>query len=68
MCGGLGLQVEAVNEVRGREPPVQEHFEGYDPIQAQLTGLVDHAHAAAAEFLQQFVTTEEQWELIFAGA
>ena len=33
----------------------QDHLERHDPVQADLARLVDHAHAAAGDFLQQFV-------------
>ena len=36
----------------------QDHLEGDDAVELDLPGLVDDAHAAAAEFVEQFVFAE----------
>ena len=38
--------------------PLQDHLQGDDAVQADLPGLVDHAHAAAGDDLQQLVVAE----------
>jgi len=37
----------------------QEHLERHGPLQSPLAGLVHHAHAAAGDFLHQFVIPED---------
>ena len=38
----------------------QDHLDGHQPVQALLPGLVDDAHAAAAEFRQDLVTLDDR--------
>ena len=38
--------------------PRENHLEGDGAVQCHLAGLVDHAHAAAADLLQQLVVAE----------
>ena len=42
--------------------PGQEHLHRDDPVQAHLPRAIDDAHAAARDFLQQFVIAEMAWE------
>ena len=44
LCIGMGIE--------------EEHLDRHDSIEADLAGFVDYAHAAAGDFLQQFVITE----------
>ena len=55
---GHGLGAEALHRLRRRVRPEQQQLEGDDPIQALLAGLIDHAHAAVPDLLQQFVVSE----------
>ena len=38
---------------------VLDQLERHDPVDTALPGLVDDAHAAAANFFQEFVLTDE---------
>jgi hypothetical protein len=40
------------------ELPAEEHLEGNDPVEALLSGLVNHAHPAVADLGQEFVVGE----------
>ncbi len=42
----------------GGQLALQDHLEGDDPVQADLACLVDDAHAAAGDLLQQLVVAE----------
>ena len=54
----LGLSIKTPH-VRGRSQLTsQDHLESDDAVQAYLPGLVDHAHAAAGDFFQQFIIAE----------
>jgi hypothetical protein len=59
---GLGLGAEAIELFLGRQMLSQHHLEGHGPVQALLPGLVDHPHATAGDFLQQFVVAEGSGE------
>ena len=56
--GGLGFLEEALSirllfrHMRGQE------FEGDESVERQVLGLVDNAHAPAAEFLQDLVVAD----------
>jgi hypothetical protein len=53
--GGFGFRAKPP-DIRGRgQVRPQNHFDGHDPPQADLPGAVNHAHPAAADFLQQLV-------------
>ena len=56
--GGHGLGAETLHRLRRRVRPEQEQLESDDPIQALLAGLIDHAHAAVPNLLQQLVVSE----------
>ena len=56
--GGLGLGAKPGQIGGGRQIPPQEHFHRHDPAQALLPSAIDHAHAAATEFLEQFIVAE----------
>ena len=55
---GHGLGAEPLHRLRRRMRPEQEHLERDDAVQALLAGLVDHAHAAVRNLLQQLVVAE----------
>ena len=40
------------------ELTAEKHLEGNDPVEAFLSGLVNHAHAAVADLGQEFVVGE----------
>jgi hypothetical protein len=56
--GGDGFGAEAFHRLRRRVWPEQELLESDHPIQAFLAGLIDHAHAAVPNLLQQLVLSE----------
>ncbi len=55
---GLGLGVETLDVLLGGQLTREDHLEGHDAIEADLPGLVDHAHPAAPDLLQEFVVAE----------
>ena len=54
----LRLGAEALHVGRRRQLAGQDHLEGDDAVQAHLPRLVDDAHAAAGDLLQQLVVAE----------
>jgi len=40
---------------------MQQHLEGYDAVDGQLAGPVNHAHPPTPDLAQQFVTVKEDW-------
>ena len=50
-----GFDPEAFDELRSRQRAEREQREGHDPVQAQLPGAIDDAHAAAGDFFEQLV-------------
>ena len=53
--GDLGFCLEPGDLIGGRHRPGQDHLERDDPIEVDLSGAVDDAHAAAADFAEQHV-------------
>ena len=49
-CDGLGLVLESPQLRVVSQHAGPDHLEGDRPVEADLAGLVDHAHAAAAQF------------------
>ena len=58
-CDCLRLAIEALDKIARREGPGQKHLEGDYALEADLTRLVDHAHPASGDFLQQLVVAEQ---------
>ncbi len=56
--GGLRLDAEPLDEFGRGQAAGQDHLEGDKTVQTDLPGLVDHAHGAAGDFLDQFVIAE----------
>ncbi len=56
--GGLGFVAEPLDVVRRSEQPGQQHLQRQEPAGRLLADLVDDAHAAAAELLEQLVAAE----------
>jgi hypothetical protein len=54
----FGLGAKALHVRRGSELSGEDHLQGHRPVQANLPGAIDHAHAAAGDLLQQFVIAE----------
>jgi hypothetical protein len=52
---GLRLDAEAGQVCLAGVCPRQDHLEGHDAVQLDLPGLVDDAHAAAAQLTQNLV-------------
>ena len=51
----LRLGAEAGQLLRAGVVARQDHLQGDDPVQLHLPGLVDHAHAAAAQLAEDLV-------------
>ena len=64
MCGWSRLAAASASVRKrrtscgGRELAGQDHLQGHDAVEADLPGLVDDAHAAAGDLLQQLVIAE----------
>ena len=56
--GGLGLDPEPLHVGRGGELAGADHLQGDDPLEAGLPGLVDDAHAAVGDLLEQLVIAD----------
>ncbi len=56
--GGGGLGVEAVAVVGVGESAAEDHLQGDGAVEADVAGLEDDAHAAAADLLDEFVVGE----------
>ncbi len=54
------LAPEALELLRGGVRPGEDHLQGDDAVQAPLPGLVDDAHAAAAQLLQNVVSFDRR--------
>jgi len=48
-CHGQGLRTEALALVRPGVAVRPQRLQGYQPVQAELTGLINHAHTASAQ-------------------
>ena len=57
--GRLGFGKEPLHAGGARELSGEDHFDGNCPIEAALAGFVDRAHAAACDFLVQFIVAKE---------
>ena len=56
--GGAGLGLEPRQFLRSGELAAQDHLEGDGALKAALPRLVDDAHAAAAQLIEQVVVAE----------
>ncbi len=56
--GRPGLDLEAADVFRRRQVRGQDHLDGHGAVQGLLPRLVDHAHAAPADFLHELVGAE----------
>ncbi len=56
--GGLGFTLEAGQGLRIIGNVVREELQGDKAVQLYVLGFVDHAHAAAAEFLDDVVVRD----------
>ena len=54
-CHRLGLRVEALSELRPNRLRALDELEGDEAVEALLPCPVHHPHAAATDFLQDFV-------------
>src|SRR6185503_14350908 len=60
--GSGGLSSKALHELLSGERSRQDHLHRHDASEFPLPGLVNDAHAAARNFLQQIVVAERsQW-------
>jgi hypothetical protein len=55
----LRLAAKALDLGEGGQLARQDHLERHGPLEASLPGFVDDPHAAAGDFLHQFVIAEE---------
>jgi hypothetical protein len=58
MGGSLGLVLEALQLLRVHGSGEGQHLEGHTPAQGDLHCLIDHAHAAAANLLDNLIVAE----------
>lgn len=58
LSDGLRLDAEAADLVRPRQQGVADHLERDEAVEPFLLGLVDHAHAAPAQFAQDFIALD----------
>ena len=56
--GRLGLGMEPLDGALGSQLTGQNHLQGHQAMEAHLPRLIDHAHAAAGDLLQQLVIAE----------
>ncbi len=56
--GGLGFALEARESLRVCGERFRQKFERHEAAQADVFGLVDHAHAATAEAIEDTVMGE----------
>jgi hypothetical protein len=56
----LGFGFEPPHKIRTGKRAVQYNFQRHDAVQAQLPRPVHHAHAAARNFLQQFIVPQAE--------
>ncbi len=56
--GGPGLDLEAADVLRRCQVRGQDHLDGHGAVEGLLPRLVDHAHAAPADFFQELVGAE----------
>jgi hypothetical protein len=67
-CGdGFGLDLEADALVFAGVLPIEQHLQGDEPLGLELPRLVDNAHAAAAQLLQDLVT-RNRWPAASSGS
>jgi hypothetical protein len=52
---GFRFTAETEHLLWARELTGENHFQSHNPVQAELSGAINHPHAAARHFLQQFV-------------
>ncbi len=55
---GTRLALESLHLLRGGESRIGQDLQGYPPAQRLLLGLVDHAHAAAADLAEDAVIAQ----------
>ena len=55
LCPHFGLSPKTAHDRLAGELARKDHFHRDDSVQAQLAGLVNDAHAAACDFLQELV-------------
>jgi hypothetical protein len=55
IAGGFRLCAEAAHELGIVEPRMKNHLHRHDAVERKLARLVNHAHAAARDFLDQLV-------------
>ena len=61
-AGGRRFGAEAKHEFFAGMRPSENHFDGDQPFQTFLAGLVHDAHATASDFVEQFVIAESSRE------
>src|SRR5437867_3451719 len=59
-----GLGAKSLHQFRAGERAEEQHLHGDDTVQAALSRLVNDAHAAAGNFLQQFVIAKRTGRLV----
>ncbi len=59
LSGDNEFLLESVENFRALGERRADHFHGHETVQFAVTNLVDGAHSAFAELLQDFVTVRE---------
>jgi hypothetical protein len=57
---GLSFREKSFAIVGSRVRPGQDHFEGDQPFETDLHRLVDDTHAAAAQFIEDFIAGQHE--------
>ncbi len=55
---GLSLGPESADFGLGGEPAGEDHFQGHDPVETDLSRPIHHTHATPRDFLDQLVIAE----------
>ncbi len=57
-CGRFRLDAKPADLGLGRERPGEDHLQRHDPVQAEVTCLVNHSHPTAGQLLDEFVVSD----------
>ena len=58
--GCFGFRMKPLDVLCGGQLSGQDHLDGHDPVEARLSGFVDHPHSAAGNLFEQFVVAEKR--------
>ena len=63
--GGFGFDVKTFHEGSLGKAAMQQHLEGYDAVDGQLAGPVNHTHPPTPDLAQQLVAAKQDWQGAF---